>query len=77
MGKSIATELAHTVPVIPSNTPPTSFGIRGERLERYAIGQRKRLHKDGTALLKEADKYKNELGLRLIKQLNLFLPRSR
>lgn len=62
IGKSIAAELAHTVPVIPPNTPPTGFGIRSERLERYAAVNRKRLHKDTVSLLKEAEKHKNELA---------------
>jgi len=62
IGKEIAAELAHTVPTIPSNTPPTSFGIRSERLERYSAAQRKRLNKDVSALLKESEKQKNELA---------------
>jgi DNA sulfur modification protein DndD len=62
MGKSIAAELAHTVPVIPANAPPTNFGVRSERLDRYAVGQRKRLHKDAIILLKEADKHRSELA---------------
>lgn len=62
IGKSIAAELSNTVPTIPSDIPPTTFGIRSARLERYVGAQRKRLQKDAAALLREAEQCRNELS---------------